>query len=165
MTRPMTGQPATTEELTNAVQRANESMNEDDNLEELRNFREQTRELGNDEIGAYGEPQTDDETEMVVEENDETTTYTRDEWENERGARTRTWDRLERNGGSFVRVAHWFRDPDMNKVSSGRGFYGHKIGETEKALQFEVPPTANNHNAEEETVWIPKKAARVHTLE
>lgn len=190
MTRPMTGQPATDEELTNAVQEANKTMNDDvpediknhpltkdslkdddtdeksddEKLEELREFRKTAREQGNDKIGAYGEPQTDDDTEMVVTDGDGEQTFTRDEWEAERSARTRVWDRLERNGGMFVRVAHWFNDSDVNKVKSGRGFFGHKVGETDKALKFEVSADDGNHNATVETVWVPKKAVRTHEL-
>ena len=105
-----------------------------------------------------------DETEMVVTDNDgETTTYTRDEWDNERGTRMRTWRRMERDGLMFVRVARWFNDEDVNKVQTGRGFYGHKVGETDKALKFEVP-VESTHTAEAEAVWVPKKAVRTHEL-
>jgi len=106
----------------------------------------------------------DDGTEMHVTEDGETQTFTREEWESRRDTRTRTWDRLERNGGMYVRVAHWFTDADVNKVTTGNGFFGHKVGETEKALKFEVNPSNENHNAEVETVWVPKKAARTHEL-
>jgi hypothetical protein len=102
---------------------------------------------------------------MVVTDTDgETATYTRDEWEAERGTRARTWDRMERGGLMFVRVARWFNDEDVNKVQTGRGFYGHKVGETDKALKFEVP-VESTHTAEAETVWVPKKAVRTHELQ
>lgn len=187
MTRPNTGQPKTDEELTNATQNANAELSEklangeiergfddeetdekteDEKLEDLRNFRETAREEGNDEIGVYGEPQTDYEKEMEVTDFDgETYTYTRTEWENERGTKTRLWNALERKGVSYVKIAHWFSDTDVNAVKVGDGFYGHKVGETDKALKFEAEPNNENHTAEVRTVWIPKKAARVHTLE
>lgn len=182
MTRPNTGQPATDDELTTATQNANASLSEklasgeitrgfedDDKSDEekvadVREFRENIREQGNDELGVYGDPQTDDETELVVTEDGETTTYTRDEWENTRGARTQTWNRLERNGGVFVRVKHWFDDADVNKVTTGRGFYAEQTDETEKAVQFKVSADGGNHNAGTETVWVPKKAVQVYEL-
>lgn len=187
MTRPMTGQPNTDEELTNATQRANKSMNDDipediknhpltkdslkddasddKSLEELREFRETVREEGNDELGVYGEPQTDDEKEMIVTDGDkEVQRFTREEWDKRRDTRMQTWDRLERNGGKFVRVARWFNDSDVNKVKTGRGFYGTLVEETEKALAFEVTAEGGNHNASTEMVWIPKKAVQVYEL-
>jgi hypothetical protein len=184
MTHPMTGQPATEDERTDATQKANAELSkmlengdiergfnddedeqtDEEKIQELRDFRQTARDEGNDELGVYGEPQTDDETEMVVTDNDgETTTYTRDEWDNERGTRMRTWKRMERDGLMFVRVARWFNNEDMNRVQTGRGFYGHKVGETDKALKFEVPG-GEGLSAQAETVWVPKKAVRTHEL-
>jgi len=104
-----------------------------------------------------------DDTEMAVTEDGETTTYSREEWNARRDTNVRTWERLERNGGMYVRVAHWFNDADVNKVQNGRGFFGHKVGETEKAFQFEVG-VDSTHTAESETVWVPKKAVWVCEL-
>ena len=196
MTRPMTGQPATLDELEAANKRADndvgpkgfdedddmpeadsleeyrakkaEQRNEksdDEKLEELREFKENNPDLYEDNgKGGQQIAVSDDETEMVVTDNDgETTTYTRDEWDNERGTRARTWKRMARTGLMFVRVARWFNDTDVNKVQTGRGFYGHKVGETDKALKFEVPADST-HTAEAETVWLPKKAVRTHEL-
>jgi hypothetical protein len=181
----MTGQPKTDEELTNATQNANAELSEqlangeiergfddeddsektdDEKLDELRNFRENAREQANDEIGAYGEPQTD-ETEMEVEDYDgETYTYTREEWKADRSTRTRVWDRLERNGGVYVQIAHWFSDPDVNAVKVGKGFYAEKVDETDKAYKFVCEANSENHTAESREVWMPKKAARIHRL-
>jgi len=181
MTRPMTSQPATDEELTNATQNANAELNkmlengdiergfddedeqtDEDKIEDLRDFREQVREEGNDELGVYGEPQTD-EPEMEVTENGETETYTRDEWDARPDTRMRTWKRMARDDLMFVRVARWFNNEDMNRVQTGRGFYGDKVGETDKALKFEVP-VGEGLSAQAETVWVPKKAVRTHEL-
>jgi len=181
----MTSQPATDEELTNATQNANAELSkmlengdiergfnddedeqtDDEKLAELREFKENNQDLYEDNgKGGQQIAVSDDETEMVVTDNDgETTTYTREEWDNERGTRMRTWKRMERTGTMFVRVARWFNDTDVNKVQTGRGFYGHKVGETEKALKFEVP-VESTHTAEAETVWVPKKAVRTHEL-
>jgi len=185
----MTGQPATAEELTKANQRADKKMNNeevpediknhpltkeslkdggteeksrDEKLEELREFKENNQDLYDGLEEAVAEAKEDD-TEMHVTEDGETTTYTRDEWENERGTRARTWDRLERNGGMFVRVADWFTDTDVRKVKTGRGFFGHKVGETDKALKFEIGAN-EGHTADVETVWVPKSAVRTHEL-
>jgi len=141
---------------------------EEEKLEELRNFREQTRELGNDELGLYGEPQTEegdesDERQIEVTESGETENYTREEWEERPDTRIRTWERMARSGNMFVRVADWFSSEDVNRVQTGRGFYGHKAGETEKALKFNVP-AREGHTAEPEVVWVPKKAVRTHKL-
>jgi len=185
MTRPMTGQPKTEEELAEANRRANESDDEvpediknhpltreslkdddsvDDTLEELREFKETVREQGNDELGVYGEPQTDDETTMAVtDESGDTHELTEEEVNSRRDVRERTWKLLDRKGGMYVKVAHWFNDADVNKVKSGRGFHGFKVGETEKALQIEVPGT-QGRSASKETVWVPKKAATVYKL-
>ena len=164
----MTGQPETLEELKKANRRANkdetEEKTDDEKLDELRKFRQTARDEGNDKIGAYGEPQTDDDTEMVVSDGDDEQTFTRDEWEAERSARTRVWDRLERDGGMYVRVARWLNNADVNKVKTGQGFYGHKVGETDKALKLEVQPNNENHAATVETVWVPKSAVRTHQL-
>jgi len=180
----MTGQPKTDDELTNATQNANAELSkmlengdiergfnddeqtDDENLEELREFRETVREEGNDELGVYGEPQTEggEETEMVVTEDGDTQTFTREEWESERSARTRLWDRLERFGGSYVKVAHWFSDSDVNAVKVGDGFYGEKMDETEKAYKFVCESNSENHTAESREVWVPKSAVRTHTL-
>lgn len=184
----MTGQPKTDEELTKATQRANKNMNDDvpediknhpltkdslkddtdeksddEKLEELREFKDNNQDLYDDLEEAVEEAQEDD-TEMLVTEDGDTQTITREEWESRRDTKARTWNRLERNGGVFVRVAHWLNDADVNKVKTGRGFFGHKVGETEKALKFEVKPSNENHNAEVETVWVPKKAVRTHEL-
>lgn len=185
----MTQQPKTEEELTRANRRANkkdddvpediknhpltrESLKDDDteddddndNLEELREFRETVREEGNDELGVYGEPQTDDETTMTVtDENGDTQELTEDEVSKRRDVRERTWKLLDRKGGLYIKVAHWFNDGDVNKVKSGRGFHGFKADETEKALKIEVPGH-QGHTAETETVWVPKKAAQTYEL-
>jgi hypothetical protein len=100
---------------------------------------------------------------MVVVDGDETHTFTREEWEGERGTRPRTWDRMARDGTMFVRVPAWFDDEDVNKVRTGRGFYGHKVGETDEAFKFEVP-VESTHTAEAETVWVPKSVVRTHEL-
>lgn len=201
MTRPMTGQPKTDEELTNAVQEANKNMTDDvpediknhpltkeslkdgegdekseeEKLKELRAAKERGEFDELEQIAEENEQATSDEYDMVrnknedntgmhVAEDNETQTFTREEWESRRDTRTRTWDRLERNGGMYVRVAHWFTDADVNKVTTGNGFFGHKVGESKKALKFEVNPSNENHNAEVETVWVPKKAVRTHEL-
>jgi len=185
----MTGQPKTEEELTNATQEANKTMNDDvpediknhpltkeslkdddtdektddEKLQELREFRETTREQGNDRIGAYGEPQTDDEQTIEVTEDGETQEFTRDEFKARRDTNNQTWNRLARNGGMFVRVPRWFNDEDVNKVRQGRGFFGHKVGETDKALKLEVN-VESTHTAEAETVWVPKSVVRTYEL-
>jgi len=189
----MTGQPKTEEELAEANRRANESDDEvpediknhpltreslkdddsddsdDDNLEELREFRETVREQGNDEIGVYGEPQTDDdndddETTMVVtDESGDEHELTQEDVETRRDVRDRTWKMLERKGGVFVKVAHWFDDEDVRKVKTGRGFHGRKTDETEKAIQF-TTDSQQGHTADEQTLWIPKKAVQTYKL-
>ena len=198
MTHPMTGQPATEDERTEATQKANAELSkmledgeitkgfddeeegdektDDEKLAELREAKEngffdgieeivdENEQATTDEYDMVRNKNDDSETEMVVTDNDgEATTYTRDEWDNERGTRMRTWKRMERDGLMFVRVARWFKDEDVNKVQTGRGFYGHKVGETDKALKFEVP-VESTHTAEAETVWVPKKAVRTHEL-
>jgi len=188
MTRPMTGQPRTQDELTKANQRAakeddddvpediknhpltreslkdDDTEDDDDKLEELREFKETVREQGNDKLGVYGEPQTDDETTMTVtDENGDTQELTEEEVNSRRDVRERTWKLLDRKGGMYVKVAHWFNDADVNKVKSGRGFHGFKTDETEKALQIEVPGT-QGRTASDETVWVPKKAVQTYEL-
>jgi len=192
MTRPNTGQPKTDDELTNATQRANKKMNEeetpediknhpltkdslkddecdeedDEKLEELREFKKNNSDLYEDNGKGGKQIAVNDDKEMKVEDFDgETITFTQDEWENDRSTRTRIWRRLERNGGVYVKVAHWFNDSDVNKVKTGSGFMAEITNSTEKAYQFEVSPNNENHNAETETVWVPKKAARVHRLQ
>jgi len=193
MARPMTGQPKTDEELTNATQRANKKMNEEDTpediknhpltkdslkddeddktddekLEELREFKKNNQDLYEDN-GKGGQQiavSDKEETAMEVTEDGETTAYTREEWDSERGAKTRIWDRLERFGGSYVKVAHWFSDSDVNAVKVGDGFYGEKMDETEKAYKFVCESNSQNHTAESREVWVPKSAVRTHTLE
>jgi len=187
MTHPMTGQPATEDERTEATQKANAELSkmlengeitkgfddgedsdektDDEKLAELREFKKNNQDLYEDNgKGGQQIAVEDDETEMVVTDNDgQTTTYTRDEWDNERGTRMRTWKRMERDGLMFVRVARWFNNEDMKRVQTGRGFYGHKVGETDKALKFEVPG-GEGLSAQAETVWVPKKAVRTHEL-
>jgi len=200
MTRPMTGQPKTEEELMNATQKANAELSkmlengeitkgfddEDENdektreekREEMREFKENSeawdelKELEEEHEQATTEDynmvrnKNKDEKEMkVVDDSGEVHTLTREDVENRRDVQTRVWDRLERNGGVFVRVARWFNDAEINKVKTGRGFYGQEVGETEKALQIEVSAEDGNHNAGTETVWIPKKAATTYELE
>lgn len=203
MARPMTGQPKTEDELTNATQRANKELSEDvpediknhpltkdslkddetdeqtreEKLEELREFKENSeawdelKELEEEHEQATTEDynmvrnKNKDEKEMkVVDDSGEVHTLTRAEVENRRDVQTRVWDRLERNGGMYVRVARWLNDAEINKVKTGRGFYGQKVGETQKALQFEVTADDGNHNAGTETVWVPKKAVQTHEL-
>ena len=191
MTRPMTGQPATVEELTKANQRADKTMNDDvpediknhpltkeslkdddtdektddEKLAELREFKENNPDLYEDNgKGGQQIAVSDDEPEMEVTENGETETLTRDEWDERRDTRTRVWDRLARNGGVYVRVARWFNDADVNKVRTGRGFYAEKTDETDKAFKFTVSARGGNHNAGTETVWVPKKAVQVYEL-
>jgi len=102
---------------------------------------------------------------MEVEDFDgETQTFTREEWDSRRDTRTRVWDRLERNGGVYVRVARWFNDSDVNAVKVGQGIYAEKVDETDKAYKFLCKVNSENHTAESREVWIPKKAARVHRI-
>jgi hypothetical protein len=144
-------------------ERRNEK-SDDEKLAELREFKETVREQGNDELGVYGEPQTDDETTMTVtDENGDTQELTEEEVNSRRDVRERTWKLLDRKGGMYVKVAHWFNDADVNKVKSGRGFHGFKTDETEKALQIEVPGT-QGRTASDETVWVPKKAVQTYEL-
>ena len=198
MTHPMTGQPATEDERTEATQKANAELSkmlengeitkgfddeeesdektDDEKLAELREAKENGLFDEVEQIAEENEQATADEYDMVRNKNDETEmvvtdndgddeqTFTRDEWEAERSARTRVWDRLERDGGMYVRVARWFNDADVNKVKTGQGFYGHKAGETDKAFKFEVAPNNENHAATVETVWVPKRAVRTHEL-
>ncbi len=159
-----------------AQERNEDEKSDEEKLAELREFKENSDAFDEvEEIAEENEQATvedydmvrnknKDETEMHVTENGDVETFTRDEWENERSARTRVWDRLERNGGVYVRIAHWFKDADVNKVKTGKGFYGKKTDETDKAYQFEVQPGNENHNAETERVWVPKKAAQVYEL-
>lgn len=187
MTRPMTGQPKTEEEMTNATQRANKELTEDvpedikndpmtkDSLkDDTESFKDtdawaelkEIEETVDQNTGSGINTSEDDEKEMkVVDDSGEVHTLTQEEVENRRDVQTRVWNRLERNGGMFVRVAQWFNDAEINKVKTGRGFYGQKVGETEKALQIEVSAEDGNHNAGAETVWIPKKAATTYELE
>jgi len=186
----MTGQPRTQDELAEANHRANKDDDEvpediknhpltreslkdddsddDDTLEELREFKETVREQGNDELGVYGEPQTDDdsddETTMVVtDESGDEHELTREDVETRRDVRDRTWKMLERKGGVFVKVAHWFDDEDVRKAKTGRGFHGRKTDETEKAIQF-TTDSQQGHTADEQTLWIPKKAVQTYEL-
>jgi len=184
----MTGQPKTDEELTNATQKANaeiskmlengdiergfndeeqsdDEKSDEEKLEELREFKENNPDLFEDN-GKGGQQiavNDTEETTMEVTEDGETQEMTRDEWESRRDTRTRTWDRLARNGGVFVRVPRWFNDEGVNKVKIGRGFYGHRVGETEKAIKVEVP-VDETHTAEVETVWVPKSVVRICEL-
>ena len=204
MTRPMTGQPATQDELAKANQRANKTMNDDvpddiknhpltkeslkdddadadeksddEKLSELREAKEnglfdgieeiieENDQATTDEYDMVRNKNADSETELVVTDGDTEQAFTREEWDARRDTRMRTWKRMARDGAMFVRVARWFNDADVNKVQTGRGFYGHKVGETDKAFKFEVSADNGNHNAETETVWVPKKAVRVYEL-
>jgi len=192
MTRPMTGQPKADDELTNATQKANAELSkmlengdiergfndndeeqacektDDQKLEELREFKENNDDLyedngkGGQQIAVSDE--NGDEITMEVTEDGETQEFTRDEWDARRDTRTRTWERLARDGGMYVRVPRWLNDTDVNKVTSGRGFYGHKVGETDKAIKLEVQ-TDSTHTAEAETVWVPKSVVRTYELQ
>jgi len=176
----MTGQPATVDELAKANKRADAEDNDDipediknhpltkeslkDDKNELQEFKDNNSDLYEDN-GRGGQQiavNDDDEQTMEVTEDDDTEEISRDEWDSRRDTRTRMWDRLERNGGMYVRVPRWFNDADVNKVTSGRGFFGSKVGETDDALKVEAQPTGNNHNAEAETVWVPKSVVRTY---
>lgn len=187
MTRPMTGQPKTEDELAKNTQKANAELSKmlengeitkgfddeeesdektrDEKLEELREFKDNNEDLYEDNgNGGQQIAVSDDETEMHVTEDGEMETFTREEWEERRDARTRVWERLARNGGVYVRVARWFNNADVNKVRTGRGFYAEKADETDKAFKFTVSPRDGNHNAGTETVWVPKKAVQLYEL-
>lgn len=204
MTHPMTGQPATEDERTEATQKANAELSKmlesgeitkgfddgeeeeeeeesgektnDEKLAELREAKENGLFDGVEEIVEENEQATtdeydmvrnkndDSETELVVTDGDTEQTFTREEWDARRDTRMRTWKRMARDGTMFVRVARWFNDADVNKVQTGRGFYGYKTGETDKAFKFEVSADDGNHNAETEMVWVPKKAVKVYEL-
>lgn len=183
MTRPMTGQPATQDELAAANQRADaedddipediknhpltkESLKEDDREDknELQEWKEDNQDLYDNLNEAVEEAQSNNEQTMVVTEDGETEEISQDEWNSRRDTRTRMWNRLERNGGIYVRVPQWFNNADVNKVTSGRGFFGDKVGETDDALKVEAQVTRNNHTAEAETVWVPKSVVRTYKL-
>jgi len=162
-TRPMTGQPRTTDSLTKAVQDANKldddiekGFDDDDDMPEadtLEEYRAKKAARRND----------DDDTEMQVTKDGETTTHTKDEWDDKRRSVKRIWNRLDRKGGVYVAVEHWFNDAKMNKVKSGRGFHAEITDETEKAYQFSVGAT-EGQSPTGETVWVPKKAVTVYKL-
>jgi len=184
----MTGQPETEEELTNATQKANaeiskmlengdiergfndeeqtdDEKSDNEKLEELREFVGNNQDLFEDN-GKGGQQiavNDTEETTMEITEDGETQEMTREEFKSRPDTNSRTWDRLARNGGMFVRVPHWFNDVEVNKVRNGRGFFGHKVGETDKALNLEVD-VESTHTAEAETVWVPKSVVRTYKL-
>jgi len=137
---------------------------------ELKMMNEDFEKVGSQEVSQTAKvvkpnPEDNNEKEMHVTEDGETQTFTQDEWESRRDTRTRLWRSLERKDGLvWVRTADWMNDKELNKVKVGRGFYGHKVGETDKAINFEVPASPESHNAEAETVWVPKSQARIHEL-
>jgi len=145
-------------------ERRNEK-SDDEKLAELREFKENNQDLYEDN-GKGGQQiavSDNEETMEVTDENGDTQELTREEVNSRRDVRERTWKLLDRKGGMYVKVAHWFNDADVNKVKSGRGFHGFKVGETEKALQIEVPGT-QGRTASDETVWVPKKAVQTYEL-